>query len=76
MDVEELEDRVGDEALDGGEIERQEDEQEDGEESADGDDSNVDEEDAEPATEFSVVSLVNRWCFFPTICLSPRCCFS
>lgn len=63
-----MEDRAGDEVLEGGEVERRDDAQEDGEESAGGDDK--DEEHEEPA-----LFLTGR-CFLPVACLSRRRCLS
>lgn len=73
--TDEVEDRAGDEVLDGGELERREDAQEDGEESASGDDNDDDVEKHEvPAVAFSV-SLAGR-CFLPAAYLSRRRCLS
>lgn len=71
VDAVEVEDRAGDEVLEGGEVERREDAHEDGEESASGDDKDA-EEHEEPwrRTLFSLF-LVAR-CFLPVACLSPR----
>lgn len=71
--TDEVEDRAGDEVLDGGELERREDAQEDGEESAGGDDNDVEEHEV-PAMAFSV-SFTGR-CFLPAVCLSRRRCLS
>lgn len=71
--TDEVEERAGDEVLDGGELERREDAQEDGEESAGGDDNDVEEHEV-LAVAFSV-SLADR-CFLPAACLSRRRCLS
>lgn len=74
VDAVEIEDRAGDEVLEGGEVERREDAQEDGEESAGGDDNDVDELEEPAATTFSLF-LVGR-CFLPVAYLSRRRCLS
>jgi len=71
--TDEVEDRAGDEVLDGGELEQREDAQEDGEETAGGDDNDVEEHEV-PAVAFSV-SLSGR-CFLPATCLSRLRCLS
>lgn len=72
MTDDEVEDRVGDEAHDGGEVERREDAQEDG------DDSDVDDdiEHEETVVAFSSAFLVGGRCFLPAACLSRRRCLS
>lgn len=75
----EVEERAGDEAHDGGEVERREDAQEDaGEESAGGGDDNDVDEHEEPAATVAAFSahLAGR-CFLPAaMCLSRRRCLS
>lgn len=80
MTDDEVEERAGDEAHDGGEVERREDAQEDaGEESAGGgDDNDVDEHEEPAAATVAAFSahLAGR-CFLPAaMCLSRRRCLS
>jgi len=70
----EVEDRVGDEAHDGGEVERREDAQEDGDDNDVDDDVDVEHEEA--TVVFSSTFLVGGRCFLPAVCLSRRLCLS
>lgn len=74
-----VEERAGEEAHDGGEVERREDAQEDaGEESAGGgDDNDVDEHEEPAATEATFPAHLAGRCFLPAaVCLSRRRCLS
>lgn len=70
--TDEVEERAGDEVLDGGELERREDAQEDGEESAGGDDNDVEEHEVPAVTSLSFAGR----CFLPATYLSRRRCLS